>query len=61
MEGYTIKNIGVILQVVALSVAMIGGYVALQREVAGLTAKVESLQRNADGMEHYLMDLYRER
>lgn len=49
-----------ILQVLLFAAPLVGGYVALNREIATLQAQVDSLQRNAQGLEQYVMDLYRQ-
>lgn len=54
------RDVGMILQVAVFIATLVGGYVSLNREIATLQAKVESLERNTQGMEIYIMDLYRQ-
>lgn len=58
--GGKIVDLPLLMQVLAFSAAIIGGYVALESRIAVLTEKVASLERNAAGLEQYLMDLYRQ-
>ena len=53
-------SLELIALLVGLGTAIVGGYVVHDREITALQAQVDSLQRNASGMEQYLMDLYKE-
>lgn len=53
-------DVGLLMQILAFSAAILGGYVALEKTITALQVRVTSLERNAQGMEQYLMDLYRQ-
>ena len=53
-------SLELIALLVGLGTAIVGGYVVHDRAITTLQAQVESLQRNSQGMEQYLMDLWKE-